>query len=240
MSASTILAKLFRATGCAAAISPLVLAAFACGSDGSSTTGPGGTSGNDPYYLRASIDGAAWGEDALSAATTGARWAAPGLFTISGYDASSNVTILITLYNVYGPGTYALGVNASNSGGTAQVTNISSGWATPLSGVAGSLTITSLTQTEMAGTFTFVANGLLNVPATSVKNVTSGTFDLPVKASGVITQLTGTKGSSISGTIAGTAFNLATISASTSSTRGPQGATIGTTLTFGGSSSTYG
>ncbi|HEV8449651.1 MAG TPA: DUF6252 family protein [Gemmatimonadaceae bacterium] len=240
MRASRILANVIRTTGSAAVIAPLALAAFACGGGASSTTGPGGPSGNARYYLQASIDGAAWGEDAVSAAATGARWAAPGLFTISGYDASSNITILITLYNVYGPGTYALGVNASNSGGTAQVTNISAGWATPLSGAAGSVTITSLTQTEMAGTFTFVANGLLNVPATSLKNVTSGTFDLPVKANGVITQLTGTKGSSISGTIAGSAFNLATITATTSTTRGPQGATIGTTLTFGGGSTTYG
>lgn len=211
--------------------------ASSCG--GSSTTSPG-TGGHGRYYLTASIDGAAWAEDEASATLTGARWAAPGVFTISGYDASSNTTILITLYNISGPGTYSLGVNASGFGGTAQVSNISSGWATRLSGAAGSITITSLTLTEMTGTFSFVANGILNAPSTSTKNVTSGTFDLPVKANGSITQLTGTGGSAITGTIAGQSFNMATVTASTSVTRGPQGATIGTTLIFGGGTDTQG
>jgi len=233
----TIVRTVARTIGHGALVALAGILASSCG--GSTTTSPG-TGGHGRYYLTASIDGAAWAEDEASATATGARWVTPGSFTISGYDASTNTTILITLFNISGPGTYTLGVNGSSFGGTAQVSNISSGWATRLSGSAGSITITSLTQTEMTGTFSFVANGILNAAASSTRNVTSGTFDLPVKANGVITQLTGSGGSAISGTIAGQSFNMATIAASVSTTRGPQGATIGTTLTFGGGTDTQG
>ena len=57
----------------------------------------------------------------------------------------------------------------------------SSGWSTIVSGSGGTITITSLTQDEIAGTFSFTAKGILNAPATSIKTVTSGKFDLPVK-----------------------------------------------------------
>jgi hypothetical protein len=212
------------------------LAAIGCG--GSSSTGP--QSGQSRYYMTASIDGAAWQEDPVSAAAVGAVWAGPGLYTITGYSSASATTIAITLNTIRGPDTYPFGVNIGVAGGTAQVSNTSSGWTTRLSGAAGTITITLLTQTEIAGTFSFVANGLLNAPATSTKNVTSGTFDLPIKAFGTIGPVPANAGSVITGTIAGQPFNMATITTSLSATRGNQGQTIGTTLIFGGGTETMG
>jgi uncharacterized protein DUF6252 len=238
MTASRTLVKVIRATGGLGAIAPLALAAFACG--GSSTTGPGGSSGKARYYMTASVDGAAWAEDDLQASITGARLVGPGLYTISGFSTPTATTVLLTLNTIRGPGTYPLGVNFGVPGGTAQVSNTSSGWTTRLSGAAGSITVTLLTQTEIAGTFTFVANGILNAPATSTKNVTSGTFDLPVIAVQAVGPIPDNAGSTISGTLAGQPFTMATVAVTTGQTRNAMGQVIGTTLIFGGSNDTQG
>ena len=235
MSQTNVLRQLTR-TAAASLAAAISFAASGCG--GSSTTGPG--SGHARYYMTANIDGAAWEEDAANASAVGAVWAGPGLYTITGYSTAAATTIAITLNTIRGPDSYPLGVNIGVPGGTAQVTNTSSGWTTRLSGAAGTMTITLLTQTEIAGTFSFVANGLLNAPATSTKNITSGTFDLPIKALGAIGPIPANAGNVITGTIAGQAFNMATITASTSATRGAQGQTIGTTLIFGGGTDTQG
>jgi hypothetical protein len=231
-----------RTTGGGIVFVGVALVAFACGgsggSGGSGGTGPG--SGNARYYMTASVDGAAWSEDAAGASTVGAVWAGPGSYTISGYSSANGSTILITLFNIRGPSLFPLGVGGSVPGGTAQFTNTSSGWATRLSGQAGAIIITTLTNTEIAGTFTFVGNGILNASSTSTKTVTSGTFDLPLKSFGPIGAIPDYAGSTISGTIGGTQFNMATIAVTTATTRGTQGQSIGTTLIFGGSTDTQG
>ncbi len=245
MNATRIIANAKRTVRGIAIGAPALLAA-ACGGDGSSTTGPGGSSGKTRYYLTANIDGAAWAEDDFGASTVGARLSGPGLYTISGYSSSAAITVLLTLNTIRGPGTYPLGVNFGVPGGTAQVSNTTSGWTTRLSGAAGSVTITSLTQTEIVGTFTFVANGILNAPSTSTKNVTTGTFDLPVVAIQAVGPIPDNAGSTISGTLAGqplaTAqpFTMATIAVTTAPTRDLTGKVIGTTLIFGGSNDTQG
>jgi len=236
---ATFLATALRATGGAVAVAPIMFFAVGCGG-GSSTTGPGGSSGKARYYMTASVDGAAWAEDDYGASTVGARWVGPGLYTVSGYSTASATTILLTLNTIRGPGTYPLGVNFGVPGGTAQVTNTSSGWTTRLSGAAGSVTITALTNTEIVGTFTFVGNGILNAPATSTKNVTSGTFDLPVVALQAIGPIPDNAGKTISGTLAGQPFNMATVAVTSAQTLDPMGKVIGTTLVFGGSNDTQG
>jgi hypothetical protein len=240
MSACRVLAKFVPVTRGAAVLAPLALLAIGCGGAGSSTTGPGGSSGKARYYMTANIDGTAWAEDDFGASTVGARWVGAGLYTITGYSTPQNVTVLLTLNTIRGPGTYPLGVNFNVPGGTAQVSNINSGWTTRLSGSAGTITITSLTNTEIVGTFSFVANGILTAPATSTKNVTNGTFDLPVVAAGNITPIPDNAGSIISGTLAGQPFNLATIAVTTGPTSDNKGQVIGTTLVFGGSNDTQG
>jgi len=234
-----VLSAVVRATRGAIVFAPIAIAGFACSGGGASgTTGPG--SGNARYYMRANIDGAAWAEDDFGASTVGARWVGAGLYTITGYSSPLNTTVLLTLTTIRGPGTYPLGVNFGVPGGTAQVSNVSSGWTTRLSGSAGTITITSLTNTEIIGTFTFVANGVLNAPTTSTKTVTSGTFDLPVAAAGAVGPVPDNAGSIISGTIGGQPFNLATIAVTTGQTRDTKGQLIGTTLVFGGSTDTQG
>jgi hypothetical protein len=166
--------------------------------------------------------------------------AGPGVYTIAGYSSSAAITVLLTLNTIRGPGTYPLGVNFGVPGGTAQVSNTSSGWTTRLSGAAGSVTIISLTQTEIVGTFTFVANGILNAPSTSTKNVTTGTFDLPVVAVQAVGPIPDNAGSTITGTLAGQPFTMATIAVTTSPTRNAMGQVTGTTLIFGGSNDTQG
>jgi len=238
MSATRVIANVMRAACGAIAAGTLALLAVGCG--GSSATGPGGSNGKARYYMTATIDGAAWAEDDAQASITGARLAGPGLYTIAGYSSSAAITVLLTLNTIRGPGSYPLGVNFGVPGGTAQVSNTSSGWTTRLSGAAGSVTITSLTQTEIVGTFTFVANGILNAPATSTKNVTTGTFDLPVVAVQAVGPIPDNAGSTISGTLAGQPFTMATIAVTTSPTRNAIGQVIGTTLIFGGSNDTQG
>jgi hypothetical protein len=237
MNATRTIAQVMRAAGAIAMIAPALLA-VACG--GSSTTGPGGSTGKARYYMTASIDGAAWAEDDAQASITGARLAGPGTYTIAGYSSPAATTILLTLNTIRGPGTYPLGVNFGVPGGTAQVSNTNAGWTTRLSGAAGSVTITSLTQSEIAGTFTFVANGILNAPSTSTKNVTTGTFDLPVVAVQAVGPIPDNAGSTITGTLAGQPFTMATIAVTTSPTRNAMGQVTGTTLIFGGSNDTQG
>ncbi len=237
MNAPRTLANVMRAAGAMIIAAPALLA-VACG--GSSTTGPGGSNGKARYYMTANIDGSAWAEDDAQASITGARLAGPGLYTIAGYSSSAAITVLLTLNTIRGPGTYPLGVNFGVPGGTAQVSNTTSGWTTRLSGVAGSVTITSLTQTEIVGTFTFVANGILNAPSTSTKNVTTGTFDLPVVAVQAVGPIPDNAGSTITGTLAGQPFTMATIAVTTSPTRNAMGQVTGTTLIFGGSNDTQG
>jgi len=226
-----------RATGGAAVLAPIAVAVFACG--GSTTTGPN-SGGKPKYYLTANIDGTAWAEDDFGASTVGARWVGPGLYTISGYSSPAATTVLLTLNTIRGPAVYPLGVNFGVPGGTAQVSNTSSGWATRLSGAAGSITITLVTNTEIAGTFSFVANGILNAPATSTKNVTTGAFDLPVIAAQAIGPIPDNAGRSISGALAGQPFNMATVAVTTGPTFNAMGQVIGTTLVFGGGNDTQG
>lgn len=214
-----------------ALLAAVALTIFGCGGSTDGTTGP---SGHARYFMTASIDGSAWAEDAIGASTVGAVLAGPGLYTLTGFSSASAVTVLLTLNTIRGPGTYPLGVNIGVPGGTAQVSNTTSGWTTRLSGAAGTITITLLTETEIAGTFSFVANGILNAPATSTKNVTAGTFDLPITVRGATGPIPDNAGSTITANIGGTSFNMATITASVSVTRDTKGATIGTTLIFGG------
>jgi hypothetical protein len=237
MRPTKVIANAMRATGGAIVVAPLAIIAFACG--GSSATGPNG-GGKARYYLTANIDGTAWAEDAVSASIVGARLVGPGLYSISGYSSAAAITVLLTLNTIRGPGNYPLGVNFGVPGGTAQVSNTSSGWTTRLSGAAGTLTITLLTQTEIAGTFSFVANGIFNAPSTSTKNVTTGTFDLPVVAPQAVGPIPENAGSTISGSLAGQSFTMATVAVTTAPTRDSTGKVIGTTLIFGGSNDTQG
>ena len=92
-------------------------------------------------------------------------------------------------------------------GGIGTVTDGATTWMTPLSGAAGTVTVTALSATSIAGTFSFTASPLVGGGANRV--VTSGSFDIPI--TGTPAALPANAGSSMSGTIGGAAWNAATV-----------------------------
>jgi len=181
----------------------LFLAVAACSGGGSG--GPAGPN-QSGSRLTAAIDGAPWVSN-LGAELSGVPIAVPGVYSISGIQSNGYIMV-IGLFNISGPGTYPLGVGPLVAGGFGQVSNATGGWVTPQSGEAGSITITTLTASHMAGTFNFVAAALTGT-ATGTRTITNGTFDLEVKPQGTIGPLPANAGSRLSATIGGTNFNAA-------------------------------
>jgi hypothetical protein len=99
-------------------------------------------------------------------------------------------------------------VGSSVFGGSAAVGDAAGGWGTDINGVAGTVTITALTGTRMAGTFEFVA-----IPSTGSaageKVVTNGQFD--IAWSGTPGVVPANAGGWVRGTVDGTFWNAATV-----------------------------
>lgn len=167
-------------------------AVLACGGGGDDDGG-GGPGGQTNWS--AQIDGDEWTGLGNAARSAG------GIYTITGADASGGA-ISISLYNIPGPGTYALGMNATGFGGMAIVSETSPtrGWATPLNGRAGSITITTLTDTRIAGTFHYTADAQ-NGGATGTREVTDGEFDMLMLTAGAWTPPDPWDGSRLNGRI---------------------------------------
>ncbi len=192
----------------------------ACGGGGGGPVGNGGNSGS----FTARIDGANW----ASAVTSGGA-SAGGNFALGGVQTGSGTAITMTLYSIAAPGTYPLGVGPSVTGGTATVTSGSSIWSTGLSGAAGTVTVTAVSPTRVAGTFTFNAPPLIGQTVTNTRAVTAGTFDVPITSGPATLVVPDYAGSKVTGTVAGTAFNAATVVTVTAPSSG--------TFTFGASNS---
>ena len=169
----------------------------ACGGDGGS-----GPDGGDADFS-ATIDGADWTAASQSTAVaTGQN----GTFTIVGGSAGSTPrAITMTLYNIGAAGTYPFGVGPTVAGGIGSVSTGSSSYSTPLNGAAGTVTITTLTASRIAGTFAFTAG---TDPV--LRNVTGGHFDLPFTASGSIA-VPDYAGNLFTGTVNGAPWNAATV-----------------------------
>ena len=191
----------------------LLTATAACG--GNSPTNPGG-GGNGVTNFTAKIDGADWNAEFAVTAINGAA----GTYSITALrtSGSNNFSMVFTLYNITGPGTYPLGVGVFAFGGTALISQVGTdGWSTPLNGVAGQIVITTLSATQMVGTFAFTATPLLGGAGAS-KVVTQGVFDIPVSGTGGVVSTTGNQGSSLTGNVGGTfvaASALATVTGAT-------------------------
>lgn len=138
---------------------------------GKSSTGPRTNSGNGAFSAK--IDGTQWNSVAAQAAG-----GSDGVFTLVGADASGTAMSL-TLQRVGATGTYPLGVGGLVPGGLATISANSKAWSTPLSGAAGSVTVTAISATHITGTFSYDATPFLS-GSTGNRAVTSGTFDLPV------------------------------------------------------------
>lgn len=196
----------------------------ACGGGGGGPAGPGGGGGNASFT--ANIDGSSW--TAIAAATQ-VLGSANGTFTIAGSTGGANaITMSMTLANLGAPGTYPLGVTASVPGGVGLITSGSSSWSTPLTGLAGSVTVTAVSGTRIAGTFSFVASPLIS--GTGNRNVTQGSFDLPVTSSGSVA-VAPNRGSRVAGTLNGSPWNAATVVMVTPPSSG--------TLTMGAGTNTH-
>ena len=192
-----------------AAAVTLLLGLGAC----SSSTEPGNPG---PSNMTARVDGAEW---TSSQATAAPVPNAPGWYVISGSVATANqaLAISISVYNVDGPGTYPLGVGSTAFGGIAILAEGGGGWVTPLSGAAGSITITALTATRMAGNFSFTAEGSTG-GATGTRTVTDGEFGLEFATQNPLTQVPDHVGGRVSATIGGASWSAATIVATAGAT----------------------
>jgi hypothetical protein len=145
--------------------SAIVLALAACGGDGDSGSPTGADDGGS---FRATIDGQAW-----SAAQTGAI---RGEHVLSLAGATFPTQITISLVGVTAPGTYQLSGD-STSQAKASVLIGDRAWITAAAGGSGTVTITTLTPSRAAGTFSFDAVPFVP-PATGTKRVTAGQFDI--------------------------------------------------------------
>ena len=192
-----------------ALLAPAVLAGGCGGGDGDDGTGPDG--GGGAAAVTASIDGKAFASN-TPAGLDRATLSAPGLYILVANQTSgtASTSLTMTLYNIRGPGTYPLGVNATTYGGTALLVESARGWSTPLSGVAGTVTLTEVSTTKLVGTFSFTATALSG-GATGTRTVTNGRFDLPVQVIGSVGPLPDNYGGRVGATINGTAWNAATI-----------------------------
>ena len=183
-----------------------------CGGGAGGSGGPGGGDagtgggGSGSGNITANVDGQAWQS---TVASEQAQVGPLGAITIQGTYANTT-TITLNLYNIDQPGTYPLGVGAAVVGGLGLVSTASGmSWATPSSGAAGSVTLTTLTSTRIAGTFTFDATPLIG-GATGNKAVTNGNFDLILASNGNFGTLPDNQGSVVRGSVAGAPWNAAT------------------------------
>jgi hypothetical protein len=115
----------------------------------------------------------------------------------------------LNLMNIPDPGTYPLGTGAGVSGGTAIYAEGTGGWGTPLSGEAGAVTITTLSATRIAGTFSFNAAASAG-SATGTRTVTNGAFDLAI-TSGTTTPVPEKSRMVLTATIGGQSYNASTL-----------------------------
>jgi len=215
----------------------LLLAGGCGGGDGDNGPGPGGGS-SGPFT--AVVDGNAWAADET---TIGAQTvpAVPGGFVLVGSQVQSSNdvrSISLSLYNVRGTGTYALGVLPNVIGGLGTYGqgggNVANGWVTPLNGHAGSVTLTALTATRIAGTFQFDASD----NAGSTRHITEGAFDVPLTSGGALPAVPDNAGGRLTGTVGGAAYNASLVVVTQS---GPSGVgfsstsdTLSVTIALGG------
>jgi len=157
------------------------LGAAACGGDDDDPIAP--PEENDPGTgpMTALVDGESW--SAGTALNPTAHLIAPGTYSLTGTSTSDFRSIAFNLMNLPGPGTYPLGTGAGVSGGVATYAEQSGGWVTPLSGMAGTLTVTTLTDTRLVGEVEFVAR-LTTGAGPDTRSITSGKFDVPVQVTG--------------------------------------------------------
>lgn len=187
--------------------STLVLLA-ACG--GKSGTGPSVPPPPPPGggAVSVTVDGKAFGAVSFAQATH----ALSGGYLISAQSVSggNSKAITISLSNIAEPGTYPLGMGAGVEGGFAAYVENGAGWGTDLSGEAGSVTIATLSDTRIVGTFTFTGTEHTG-GATGTRTLTNGTFNLPVNTTGTFAPVPDSKRSTLHATVGGESYVASTV-----------------------------
>jgi hypothetical protein len=121
-------------------------------------------------YMTASVNGSAWEASLILSATYQNL-----VLTISGENNTQQI-VRIASADVSGTGDFLL----SPGNATAALGNVIQGtaiWASNIQSGSGTLTITALTQTRVAGTFNFIAFPATQ-SATGFTTVTAGSFDI--------------------------------------------------------------
>ena len=144
----------------------LALLAFAmvmaCGDDG----------GNPPIgagSMSASIDGTAFsGTLAVTASRSGTTLSIAAL-------GSNSRQLSLNLVDVAATGNIAIGAGSASM---AQYSSGAQAWVSNVAGGSGTVVVTTLTSTRLAGTFSFTAVPSTTTGATGNKAVTSGAFDV--------------------------------------------------------------
>lgn len=184
----------------------LALATLSCGDDGGAPPSDPGNPGDESRYLRAAIDGVPWEVPTL-ALEFGASHTAPGLYVIIG-QPSGDYRLEFVLNNITGSGTYPLGVSGLCRGGTVTLSMSPATWRTPLSGAAGEITFSELSDSLMIGQFHFEADAIPG-SATGKRAVTQGEFRMPITRVGVIGPVADNAWSEVRAEVAGRAWNAA-------------------------------
>ncbi len=187
------------------AVAAMVCALAACG---------GGSSGGGGSGFTATIDGKGWAAEPIGA--TAVAGGVPGGVVVTGVQTTAGTTtgLTISLNDIIGPGTYALGVGPGVYGGVASVGEGSGGgkatvWETPLSGVAGSIDITTIGGGRLVATFAFEAAPDKRNTVGGMRSVTDGKIDLPLM--GTLPPVPDNQGSKVSAVLGGTPYNAWTV-----------------------------
>jgi hypothetical protein len=144
-----------------------LFAVGACG--GTSTTGPAESTGP----MSAVIDGTQWTADAQHIVVE--RTTGPGGTIISLAGANTNLNLGLAFPDS-GAKTYQMGPPAFAS--NAILLQGAAAWVANPSGGNGTITVTALTNTRVAGTFQFSGSPVSGSGATATRQVTNGKFDL--------------------------------------------------------------
>jgi len=141
-----------------------------------------GCGGDDP----ADPSGGNTGGDGLSCKVDGVSWTAPltaahlisGVVSIAGTDASSSLGVGLGFLNG-GTGTYAVGPGSPITA-CAVTEGLNDAWSASGDQGSGTITVTTLSSTRVAGTFSFTAPRSNGAGDPATRTVTEGTFNLPI------------------------------------------------------------
>ncbi|MGH7619868.1 MAG: DUF6252 family protein [Gemmatimonadaceae bacterium] len=121
----------------------------------------------------------------FGAAINGAAWSAAGRVAVTRsvsnsliiVGASLTYSLSFTLFNAAGPGTYSLVYTTTTLPSFAILASAGAAWTTSTTGGTGTVVLTTLTSSRVAGTFTFDAPPSPG-QGTTTAHVTGGAFDV--------------------------------------------------------------